>query len=244
MIAGWQGKDAYAMMAYFRASGFTALGSGMPSKEAPRDWLVWHFTHEDNLPGIVSSGHLCSQALSKPVVNVANQEVKARRESILVAPEENYPSGRMVADHVPFYIAAKSPMLYAVTHGHQDYRGGAEPLVFLGVSVGAIVDSGLTWCMSDANAATDYVRFSRELDRVGEFVDFDLLCQQRWGKSQEDPYRSGRRAAELLVLDRVPLEMISHVVAKTQVKLDVAHSALASVGGMRQYRVERMFYYD
>ncbi|WP_291408571.1 DUF4433 domain-containing protein [Actinophytocola sp.] len=159
-------------------------------------------------------------------------------------PDDLYPSNKVVSDHVPFYIAAKSPMLYAVTKGHLDYHGGADPLVFLGVSIGAIIDSGLIWCVSDANAATNYVRFTRNLIGLGDFVDFNLLCQRMWSKTPDDPYRPGRRAAEVLVLDRVPLELISDVIAKTQVTLHVARTALGSVGGSRHYQVEPMFYYD
>jgi hypothetical protein len=182
--------------------------------------------------------------MKMPAVNVANHEVKARRDLIHVSPDPMYPPNKIVSDHVPFYISAKSPMLFAVTRGHMGYRGGDDPLVFLGVSIGAIVDSGLTWCASDANAATSYVRFTRNLSGLGDFVDFDLLCQQWWGKTPDDPYRPGRRAAEVLVLDRLPLELISVVIAKTQVSLQVAQTALSSVGGSRHYQVEQMFYYD
>jgi len=213
-------------------------------KDVPRDWLVWHFTHESNLSSMVSLGCLCSPALKVPATNVANQEVKARRDSIPVYPDPGYPPNKVVSDHVPFYIAAKSPMLYAVTKGHMDYHGGADPLVFLGASIGAIVDSGLTWCVSDANAATNYVRFTRDLNGLGDFVDFHLLCQRMWSKTPDDQYRPGRRAAEVLVLDRVPLELITNVIAKTQVTLGRVRAALGSVGGSRHYQVEPTFYYD
>ena len=36
---------------YFPNSGFTARGE-RPSRQNPHDWMVWHFTHIDNLPSI------------------------------------------------------------------------------------------------------------------------------------------------------------------------------------------------
>lgn len=70
------------------------------------------------------------------------RSVKERRASKLVIPDYTYPAKRTVADHVPFYIAAKSPMLFVVTKGHENYKDGDGDLVFLGLTIGAIVDSG------------------------------------------------------------------------------------------------------
>lgn len=231
-------------MNYFLQSGFAALGSGFPQRATPRDWLVWHFTHSANLSSIVASGHLRASTKQDPLVNVANQDVKALRRGIKVCPDKAYPMGKSVADHVPFYIAAKPPMLYAVTRGHQDYRGGCDSLVFMGLPIGSIVNSGIVWCASDANAATDFVRFTRNVELLGNFVDFDLLCEQMWNRTPDDPNRPSRRAAEVLVLDRLPVEMITHVIARTGDTLDEARSAFESVGGSRQYRVEKHFYHD
>jgi hypothetical protein len=236
-----QGK---APVSHYRTSGFAALGSELPQRTDPRNWLVWHFTHVDNLPAIVQAGHMYSSNKTQPTVNVALQQVKARRQAIAVHPDDGYPTSTSVADHVPFYIAPRSPMLYVVTCGHADYDGGTDSVVFLGLPIGSIVDAGLIWCASDANAATDLVRFTRQVEELGSFVDFDLLCQKMWSKTPDDQNRPSRRAAEVLVLDRLPIEMITHVVAKTTPSLDLARSALVSVGGSRQYRCEPTFYYD
>lgn len=93
----------------------------------------------------------------------------------------------MASDHVPFYIAARSPMLYVVCKGHSGYSGGAGPLVHLGVALGDIIDADLTWCASDGNAAASYTKFSRQVDTLGTFVDFDLLCQRQWHNTDDDP---------------------------------------------------------
>lgn len=226
---------------YFPASGFVATGGG-PKRTKPRDWVVWHFTHVANLTSIVAQERLLPDCAVTPSAAVANDEVKERRRHKAVCPDAAYPTS-MASDHVPFYIAAKSPMLYVVCRGHGRYTGGASPLVHLGVVLGDIVDAGLTWCASDGNAAATYTRFSRQLDTLGNFVDFDLLCQRDWYNTPDDPDRKSRRSAEILVHGHVPLNLVSRVCSSNADTLARARTLLEPVGGVRDYSVKPDMYY-
>ncbi|MHB1164543.1 MAG: type II toxin-antitoxin system toxin DNA ADP-ribosyl transferase DarT [Candidatus Nanopelagicales bacterium] len=228
---------------YVPDGGFMAVTDGGPSATRPREWYVWHFTHIDNLPGIVAAGGLHPASAVAPTVDVADPAVKARRRTQVVEPDSDYPDGSVVSDHVPFYFAAKSPMLYVVSRGHQGYRGGTGPLIFLGMTLGDLVSSGLTWCASDRNAAAGLAQFSRDLDGLGTFVDFDLLRQRQWNSTQDDPDRPTRRAAEILVLGELPLNAVTAVVAKTDATLARAKALLTGVGGSRHYWSIPSFYY-
>lgn len=230
------------MATYIPHSGFTA-GSGAPTRENPEDWYVWHFTHRDNLQAIADAGALLAPSSVDPQTNVADLQVKARRDLVAVTPDADYPDDTFVRDHVPWYIAAKSPMLFAVCRGHRDYSGGADPLVFLGMRLSDLIASGRTWCASNMNAASFDVDFSREVEQLGSFVDFDLLCAKMWNRTDDDPQRATRRAAEVLVLESVPLELVSAVVARTPSALDAARSTLGTVGGTRDYWNLPQFYY-
>ncbi|CKT71673.1 Hypothetical protein ERS031505_01273 [Mycobacterium tuberculosis] len=150
---------------YKPESGFVAR-SGGPDRKRPHDWIVWHFTHADNLPGIITAGRLLADSAVTPTTEVAYNPVKELRRHKVVAPDSRYPAS-MASDHVPFYIAARSPMLYVVCKGHSGYSGGAGPLVHLGVALGDIIDADLTWCASDGNAAASYTKFSRQVDTLG-----------------------------------------------------------------------------
>jgi hypothetical protein len=224
-------------MSAYRDSGFTALGPDLPQQAEPANWLCWHFTHLDNVPLIVEAGALLAPAHIEPATNVALLSIKDRRQSNVMQPDEGYPKGKFVSDHVPFYIAAKSPMLYTVTEGHEDYDGGDGPLIFLGTSITKLIESGVTWCVSNGNAASSYVQFTRDLHTIGSFVDFDLLCAKWWSRTTNDPYRPGRRAAEVLVLDRLHLELITHVVTKSSESLELARSHQDDGQTQRQYRI-------
>jgi hypothetical protein len=238
----FQRKVDVADLHYLAESGFVARGDTGPQQDAPQNWVVWHFTHKDNLQGIVDDNALLPSTMKAPAVNVANTGIKGRRATIRVRPDGTYPEAT-VAQHVPFYIAAKSPMLYSISKGHEEYRGGTADLVFLGAVLGDIAASGLTWCVSNGNAAVAFTEFSRQLPTLGSFVDFPLLQQRIWKNVPEDMNRMSRRAAELLVLGPVPLSLISMVAAKTEPVVTRAQAQMSAVGGVRQYGEFRELYY-
>ncbi len=229
------------MTAFIPDSGFVGRNGG-PRRDAPRDWIVWHFTHVDNVPAIVAQGQLLPDSAVTPPTHVANDEVKERRRHKAVNPHAGYPTS-MASDHVPFYIAAKSPMLYVVCRGYGHYKDGAGPLVHLGIALGDIIDASLTWCASDGNAAATFTEFSSNETELGNFVDFDILCQRDWRNTPDDPDRKSRRSAEILVLGAVPLELVSYVCTATPQTLTTARGLINPVGGMRNYKVQPRMYY-
>ncbi|MDO9485393.1 MAG: DUF4433 domain-containing protein [Actinomycetota bacterium] len=220
-----------------------AHGEEGPLASRPRDWYVWHFTHVDNVASIAAAGALYAANSVTPNVDVANQEVKNRRNAQEVDPDDEYPRNVVVSDHVPFYIAAKSPMLFVVSRRQGDPRGNSKELVFFGIRMSDLIESGMIWCASDRNAAAGTVQFSRSVDDLGTFVDFDLLKQRYWNGTTDDADRPSRRAAEILVLGEVPLTLVSAVVTKIDSTLARAKSALATVSGTRQYQVLSDFIY-
>ncbi|MEU9808559.1 DUF4433 domain-containing protein [Mycobacterium sp. NPDC050853] len=229
-------------MMLFPDSGFMGR-NGAPCREAPRDWIVWHFTHIDNLAGIIGQAALLPDSMITPATTVANEEVKHRRRFNLVMPHKDYPPA-MVSAHVPFYIAAKSPMLLVVCSGRGEYKGGHGPLVHLGLALGDIIDAGLTWCASDGNAAAQFTQYSCDIETLGQFVDFELLCQRDWFNTDDDRNRQSRRSAEILVQGPFPINLIRHICCSNQQTLNAAHGLLQNVGGMRDYRVQPQMYYQ
>ncbi|WP_374200902.1 DUF4433 domain-containing protein [Arthrobacter sp. AK04] len=169
--------------------------------------MAWHFTHRNNLPSIASRGALSSSSSVAPATDIADAGIKERRRKVQVRTADNYPES-VVADHVPWYWAALSPMLYRVKRTAHEWGGRPEDLVFFGLNLGDAIDAGLVWCCSDRNASMRLAQFSRDAPNLGDFVDFDLLTQKMWNNINEDPDRASRRAAELLILGEVPLAMI------------------------------------
>jgi hypothetical protein len=53
-----------------------AVTPGGPLQDRPRDWLVWHMTHIENLDSIAQMGEIRSTSHAPPHVNIANLDVK------------------------------------------------------------------------------------------------------------------------------------------------------------------------
>jgi hypothetical protein len=210
----------------WKDGGFVAEGT--PTAANPRDWYAWHFTRLEYLPEIIAAGELrCDDDVPERVGSLANAGIKEARKLRDVAAE-GYPLGRSVSSHVPFYIAARSPMLK-----HAEYNSTTavlDGLVFFGVKIGDIIDAGLDWAASDGNARTAFTRFASDIDTLGTFVDFELLTQKWWKNIPEDMDRKRRRQAEILVHERVPLGVVSVVVARTDATVKQAEKELNAAG--------------
>ena len=220
-----------------------AVTPGGPLRDRPRDWLVWHMTHIENLDSIAQMGEIRSTSHAPPHVNIANLDVKAARESVAVNLASNYPPGVSVADHVPFYFAARSPMQFAIAQGHQNFVDGNDSLVFLGVTIERIVAAGLTWCASDRNASLATAAFTSDMNGLGSFIDYSLMLERQWASTDQDLDRSSRRAAEFLVISSIPVSEISLLVVKDPTMLALATEAFTNVSGNRQYVEGPGFYF-
>ena len=235
------------MATYWEKSGFMSTTSA-PDRADPASWFVWHFTHIDNLPGIAAAGELTCDSLARPSAQVTDTSIKGRRARMIVVPDDSraYPQNAMVSDHVPLYFAPRSPTLLRVVTGYNlPYKGGAAPLVLFGVTIADLMASTETWCFSDRNAAADIVRFRTDVTTLPDFIDFDLMREEIWRNTNDDPDRAARRAAEVLVYKRLPVGLISCVVASTESTLSAVQGMLAKAPGYRDfYRIPSFLYQD
>ncbi len=109
----------------------------------PADPKIYHITHVDNLPGIVSEGGLLSDAViiarGGPKASIGMSSIKRRRiESCAV----HCHPGTRVGEYVPFYFCPRSVMLYVIYRGNHPgstYAGGQEPIVHLEADLNAVI---------------------------------------------------------------------------------------------------------
>ena len=197
----------------------------------PRRGLLFHFTHVSNLASIAQNGLRCDSEVEHsggPVTEVGNQDIKEWRRQRRVP----IPPGGVVADYVPFYFAARSPMLYAIHRGNvPTYDGGQNEIVYLVANIHTLGQHGLQFVFTDRNAALGHVvEFGSDPAELDEFVDWKLMEARMWSNTAQDPDRRDRRMAELLVYRRVPWSAITEVAARTKEIAERASEALASVG--------------
>ena len=158
---------------------------------------------------------------------VGQQGIKAKRRlrGVPIAP------GGVVADYVPFYFAARSPMLGSIHKGHvSSYSGGQEEVVYLVTDVERVVEAGLEFVFTDRNAALDVARFENDPTRVGALIDWPLMEARMWNNTSEEPDRMERRMAEFLVHRHVAWDLILGVAAIDERRCRDAEAVLATVG--------------
>lgn len=210
----------------------------------PRRGLLFHFTHEDNLPSIIEDGVLLSdtaaQESGRIAVEVGNRGVKALRRRLPVTAGP----GGCPADYVPFYFAARSPMLYVISEGRvPEYQDGEDPLVYLVTNIDTVIATGRPFVFSDGNCAKAITDYTTDLNRLDTMVDWPLMNERYWHDTLDDGDRKRRRMAEFLVHEFLPWTAIFGLAVRSE---DASHrvaSVLGSLGRDLPVRVRPDWYY-
>lgn len=176
---------------------------------------LYHITHIDNLPGILSDGALCCdrlrEAQAKTVTSIAHQHIKDRRAKRMVKTISGrvLAAGGTLSDYVPFYFAPRSPMLYTIDRGNvAGYVGGQRSIVHLVTSVEMATQLGKPWCFTEGHAEIAYSEYFDDLARLDR-IDWPLMRATMWGGDDE---RRRRRQAEFLVHQTFPVSALERIV--------------------------------
>ena len=209
----------------------------------PRRGLLFHFTHINNLTsiatlGLASDNHV--QADGRLTTEVGQPGIKAPRRE---RPVPCGPGG-VVADYVPFYFAARSPMLGSIHSGRvPTYQGGQADIVYLVSDIDRMVELGLPFVFTDRNAIKDYAAFNNDLDQIDHLIDWPLMEQRMWHNTTAEPDRMERRMAEFLVHHHVPWEALLGVVTYDEGRSEQAVHLLGNVDVATQVVVRREWYF-
>lgn len=167
--------------------------------------LIYHITHIDNLPAIISDGCLWSDAsilkrTNKRVV-IGYGTIKRRRlEELQVSC---YPT-TYVGEYVPFYFCPRSPMLFVIhrKNSELEYQGGQRRIVHLvtHLETGIAVAGDRNWAFTNGNAGTSYTQFSNDMQDFDVFIDKNALKATDW----RDGIVKERKQAEFLVQSFFP----------------------------------------
>jgi hypothetical protein len=192
----------------------------------PHCGLLFNFTHLDNVRAILGQASLLcdtrvrSEGLLK--TEAGHQGIKERRRTRPVTCDP----GGVVADYVPFYFAARSPMMLKLRSGQvPTFTSDHRDLVYFLTTVDRILESGIPFVISDRNAAVAVADFSNDVTVLGDltqtlpastFVDWPLMNQTYWNNTAEYPDRMERRMAEFLVHDNVPLDLVTGIAVHSE----------------------------
>lgn len=197
---------------------------------APDPIRLYHFTRIEHLASIARDGLCCdadAQANGRLAVEIGNVGIKDRRRHRAVP----LPPGGVVADYVPFYYAARSPMLSAIHNGRvATYAEGQRGLVYICTTLGRVQELGCSWVASDRNAVLDTATFSRAGQELAELVDWPLMEATYWANTADDRQRRERRMAELLVHRRLPWEAVEFIGTRNYGDLRAVRDVLDTLG--------------
>lgn len=208
----------------------------------PTPTHAFHFTSVANLPGIIANG-LLSDRLSRShdltKVTIGAAPIKARR---LLVPVPIAPGGH-VGDYVPLYFAPRSPMMYTLRRGNHDHDGDLDDVIYLCTTLETVLSAGLACVVSDRNAAQAVATFCDGRAPLDSHVDWPLMRQGSWGRTDADPDRPDRRMAELLVHQRLPFDAVGLIVAQNGRTADAARAHLGDAGRSTRVDVRPGWYF-
>ncbi len=204
--------------------------------------LLFHLTHVSNLVAIVAEGLQPDSRMNDTdrYTDIGHSHIKERRRSKVVPVD---PGGH-VSDYVPFYFAARSPMLYAIQGGSvSSFEGSQQDLVYLVADPQRLSELGSQLVFTDRNASLALADFETDLGKLTELVDVELMNETYWYDTAQDPDRKERRQAEMLVHRVVPWTAIHGIGVYDEARLEQVVGILTSVGSDTQVAVRRNWYY-
>ena len=206
--------------------------------------LIYHITHVDNLPGILSAGGLWSDTEREqqdlPFVNIAHAGIKGRRRNIPVPVSE----GGVVADYVPFYFCPRSPMLYVINMGGvEGYRGNQREVVHLCAHLAGAIEK-TKWCAASGHAIMALSEFFSNKEDLLSF-DWDAIWAKGWGYPYytEDSDLERRKQAEFLVHRFFPWDLFLGIGVIDDSMRERAESLFADTEHKLPVKVKRKWYY-
>ena len=227
-------------MAVHQATGLCTVGTGPPTLANVEQWIAWHLTHCANLPLMVQSGSLLADTWAQPSVDIGEPGIKERRRRLLTG----FHDGAVVADYVPFYWTAKSPMMHReVNYGAGQYEGGPDGLALLGLPLTRVIELGLDFCFSDGNASQPRTSFTDSIEELQEMMEMPPLLDWYWKDTEMHADRQRRRQAELLVHKELPLTAIDFVVVHSSTTLSKVKAILSSSAPSAKFVTRPAFFF-
>jgi hypothetical protein len=166
----------------------------IPAGHAHR--YVYHFSHIDNLPGLLRHGFLANNHPRFPGKHrsIAAAGIQDRRAQMVVPCGP----GGCVHDYVPFYFGSISPMLLGVVNAKNVDQYDILYFEF-SIALAARKDAIFTNASANTSIPPDFYSDPADLARL----DWAAIDSPKWGNVDDD-FRH-RRMAELLVHRELPV---------------------------------------
>jgi hypothetical protein len=214
--------------------------------DPPANPKICHITHVNNLPGIIESGGLWSDArrleLGLATSLIGMSRIKQRR---LTEIEVCCHPGTMVGQYVPFFYCPRSIMLYILDRGNHpdvDYQEGQRPIVHLVADLDASLqwaaERGVPWALSPTNAGARYASFFNQREDFNR-IDWQAVANRDF----RDPSVKEGKQAEFLMLNWFPWTLVEHIGVFDQNIKRTAEQAVDGATHQPPVRVQNGWYF-
>jgi putative nucleotidyltransferase with HDIG domain len=176
----------------------------MQIPETYKNRYVRHFTHIDNLPGILMHGLLSTNDKIRLEIShktIAYSDIQDRRSAMVVPCSP----GGVVHDYVPFYFCKRSSMLLAVVNKK---IADQQLIIYLEYPINIINQYKAVFTDSAANTIINpnFYNNPEDLDKL----NWVAIDSQKWSLANEELNRA--RMAELLVYNNIDLSLLSRII--------------------------------
>ena len=173
---------------------------------------LYHFTHIENLPGILEYGILSTNERRHRGIahkNVAYDNIQDRRSVMEVLCG----CGGVVHDYVPLYFCKRSPMLYAIL---QSGIIDQKQIIYLEFPIQILEQYQSVFTDASANTLPP-PRFYDDASKL-TVIDWEAIDTWKWGQQHdtgEIPVTQ-KKQAEVLIHKVLPIDSLKMVVAYDQ----------------------------
>lgn len=170
----------------------------------PKQVLIYHITHINNLPSILKDEGLHSDAVmaARDPTLIGYSEIKKRRLNEINVSCCLFHN---VGDFVPFYFCPRSPMLFAINKGNTGHPPGCQRSILHLVSTMAdALSIGSPWAISSGNAGAYHTTFEADVEAL-DSLDWSAIRATDWQGKQH------QKMAEFLMQDFFPWMAIKQI---------------------------------
>lgn len=159
--------------------------------------FLYRMTHIENIPHIINFGitHSSSANANPNFVPIGDGSLISRRSNFILQ------NGIRLGDYIPFYLGARTPMLYVIQKGFNMVAPtSAENIVYCVTTIKKIIDLNLDFVFTDGHAVDSFTTLyeSDNIENIEELLDWNAIRAVYW-KDENDLDKKRRKEAEFLV---------------------------------------------
>lgn len=154
-------------------------------------------THVENIPHIIENG------ITNKNSEHSNKNYKSIGDNSLISTRDVFqiPNGNLLGEYIPFYLGARTPMLYVIQNGYNGVTAlHPSKIVYCISSIQKIIDSKIDFVYTDGHATDNFTSFytPKDIEDIHNQVDFKATKAKFW-KDENDLDLKRRKEAEFLI---------------------------------------------